>query len=65
MLGDEKNFKKANPLVNPEHIKLEWYLLFSDAILSSIPNRLGGVVALSYSILVLLLLPYMHKNRFI
>lgn len=62
--GDAENFKQANPLVTPVHIKPEWYLLFAYAILRSIPNKLGGVVALLFSILVLLLLPYLHKNRF-
>lgn len=62
--GDAENFKQANPLVTPVHIKPEWYLLFAYAILRSIPNKLGGVVALISSILVLLILPYLHKNRF-
>ena len=62
--GDAENFKQANPLVTPVHIKPEWYLLFAYAILRSIPNKLGGVVALLFSILVLLFLPYLHKSRF-
>uniref|UniRef100_A0AAU8HNI2 Cytochrome b n=1 Tax=Porifera sp. TaxID=3140030 RepID=A0AAU8HNI2_9METZ len=62
-LGDAENFKPANPLVTPVHIKPEWYFLFVYAILRSIPNKLGGVVALMASILVLLLMPYLHKNR--
>nr|YP_001633637.1 cytochrome b [Negombata magnifica]CAM06602.1 cytochrome b [Negombata magnifica] len=64
ILGDAENFKQANPLVTPVHIKPEWYFLFVYAILRSIPNKLGGVVALVFSILVLLFLPYLHKNRF-
>ncbi|MGI9535086.1 MAG: hypothetical protein ACR2NW_09045 [Thermodesulfobacteriota bacterium] len=63
-MGDAENFKQANPLVTPVHIKPEWYFLFVYAILRSIPNKLGGVVALVFSILVLLFLPYLHKNRF-
>ena len=63
-LGDAENFKQANPLVTPVHIKPEWYLLFAYAILRSIPNKLGGVVALMSSILILLLLPYLHKSGF-
>lgn len=64
ILGDAENFKQANPLVTPVHIKPEWYFLFVYAILRSIPNKLGGVVALVFSILVLFFLPYLHKNRF-
>ena len=64
VLGDVENFKPANSLVTPAHIKPEWYFLFVYAILRSIPNKLGGVVALVFSILILLFLPYLHKNRF-
>lgn len=64
VLGDPENFQPANPLVTPEHIKPEWYFLFAYAILRSIPNKLGGVVALVSSILVLFLLPYLHQSRF-
>ena len=63
-LGDPENFKQANPLVTPVHIKPEWYFLFAYAILRSIPNKLGGVVALILSILILLLLPYLHQSKF-
>ena len=63
-LGDPENFKQANPLVTPVHIKPEWYFLFAYAILRSIPNKLGGVVALIFSILILLLLPYLHQSKF-
>lgn len=63
-LGDPENFKQANPLVTPVHIKPEWYFLFAYAILRSIPNKLGGVVALVFSILILLFLPLLHISRF-
>lgn len=53
LLGDCENFISANPLVTPVHIQPEWYFLFAYAILRSIPNKLGGVVALVISILVL------------
>ena len=56
-LGDAENFIPANPLVTPVHIKPEWYFLFAYAILRSIPNKLGGVVALVISLVVLYLLP--------
>ncbi len=62
-LSDPENFKQANPLVTPVHIKPEWYFLFAYAILRSIPNKLGGVVALIFSILILLFLPYLHLSK--
>nr|AGR92694.1 cytochrome b [Odontamblyopus sp. NMBE 1066447] len=62
-LGDPDNFTPANPLVTPPHIKPEWYFLFAYAILRSIPNKLGGVLALLASILVLLLVPFLHTSK--
>nr|ACV66896.1 cytochrome b [Brotogeris jugularis] len=63
LLGDPENFTPANPLVTPPHIKPEWYFLFPYAILRSIPNKLGGVLALAASVLVLFLSPLLHKSK--
>nr|YP_010892982.1 cytochrome b [Trachipterus ishikawae]WJQ22817.1 cytochrome b [Trachipterus ishikawae] len=63
LLGDPDNFTPANPLVTPPHIKPEWYFLFAYAILRSIPNKLGGVLALLFSILVLMLVPILHVSK--
>nr|YP_010238439.1 cytochrome b [Arcynopteryx dichroa]QTE20449.1 cytochrome b [Arcynopteryx dichroa] len=64
MLGDPDNFIPANPLVTPVHIQPEWYFLFAYAILRSIPNKLGGVIALVLSIAILLILPFSNKRNF-
>ena len=58
-LGDPENFIPANPLLTPLHIKPEWYFLWAYAILRSIPNKLGGVIAMFAAILVLLILPFL------
>nr|VFU78820.1 Cytochrome b oxydase [Proasellus ortizi] len=58
VLGDPENFNEANPLSTPLHIQPEWYYLFAYAILRSIPNKLGGVVALLLSVLVLYIIPF-------
>nr|YP_010000844.1 cytochrome b [Machaerirhynchus nigripectus]QOD96769.1 cytochrome b [Machaerirhynchus nigripectus] len=63
LLGDPENFTPANPLATPPHIKPEWYFLFAYAILRSIPNKLGGVLALAASVLVLFLTPLLHKSK--
>nr|CAT10141.1 cytochrome b [Testudo horsfieldii] len=63
LLGDPDNFTPANPLSTPPHIKPEWYFLFAYAILRSIPNKLGGVLALLFSILVLFLMPTLHTSK--
>jgi len=61
-LGEPDNFIAANPLVTPPHIVPEWYFLFAYAILRSVPNKLGGVLGLFGSLLVLLSLPAFHIN---
>nr|YP_009344687.1 cytochrome b [Bujurquina mariae]ALR68884.1 cytochrome b [Bujurquina mariae] len=63
LLGDPDNFIHANPLVTPPHIKPEWYFLFAYAILRSTPNKLGGVLALLFSILILMLVPMLHTSK--
>nr|ACV92142.1 cytochrome b [Caenis pycnacantha] len=64
LLGDPDNFIPANPLVTPVHIQPEWYFLFAYAILRSIPNKLGGVIALVLSIAILFLVPFINKSKF-
>nr|BAM75238.1 cytochrome b [Prionace glauca] len=63
LLGDAENFIPANPLITPPHIKPEWYFLFAYAILRSIPNKLGGVLALLFSIFILMLVPLLHTSK--
>nr|AEE37263.1 cytochrome b [Hemidactylus dawudazraqi]AEE37264.1 cytochrome b [Hemidactylus dawudazraqi] len=63
LLGDPENFTPANPLSTPPHIKPEWYFLFAYAILRSIPNKLGGVLALLLSIMILLIIPLLHNSN--
>nr|ARO34942.1 cytochrome b [Pachycephus cruentatus] len=63
LLGDPENFSPANPLVTPIHIQPEWYFLFAYAILRSIPNKLGGVIALVMSIAIFFFMPFMNKNK--
>lgn len=59
---DPDNFIPANPIVTPIHIQPEWYFLFAYAILRSIPNKLGGVIALTISIIILYFLPLLKIN---
>nr|AAL32306.1 cytochrome b [Glossophaga soricina] len=63
LLGDPDNYMPANPLNTPPHIKPEWYFLFAYAILRSIPNKLGGVLALVLSILILAVVPMLHTSK--
>nr|YP_009318344.1 cytochrome b [Angaria delphinus]AOZ71825.1 cytochrome b [Angaria delphinus] len=63
LLGDPENFIPANPLVTPVHIQPEWYFLFAYAILRSIPNKLGGVIALAMSVVILFIVPISHMGK--
>jgi quinol-cytochrome oxidoreductase complex cytochrome b subunit len=62
-LGHSDNYIPANPLSTPAHIVPEWYFLPYYAILRSIPDKLGGVVAMVSAILVLLLLPIINSSK--
>jgi len=63
ILIDPENFSKANPLRTPPHIQPEWYFLFAYSILRRIPNKLGGVIALAMSLLILYLFPLISKKK--
>jgi ubiquinol-cytochrome c reductase cytochrome b subunit len=61
-LGHSDNYIQANPLSTPAHIVPEWYFLPFYAILRSIPDKLGGVVAMISAILILLILPIINTS---
>nr|YP_010341325.1 cytochrome b [Stenamma muralla]UNZ99578.1 cytochrome b [Stenamma muralla] len=63
IFSDPDNFVSANPMNTPLHIQPEWYFLFAYAILRSIPNKMGGVIALIMSILILYTLPLMFLSN--
>lgn len=65
ILNDHNNFIIANSIITPNHIQPEWYFLFSYSILRAIPNKLGGVIALILSILILLILPILNNKNFL
>ena len=62
-LGHADNYTEANPLVTPPHIVPEWYFLPFYAILRAIPSKLGGVVAMFGSILVLFFVSWLDTSR--
>ena len=63
LFTDPENFLNANPLVTPIHIQPEWYFLWLYAILRSIPNKLGGVIALAIALVVLFIPPFTHTRN--
>lgn len=64
-LGHPDNYIEANPMVTPAHIVPEWYMLPFYAILRAIPDKLGGVLAMLGSILILFVLPWLDKSKVI
>ncbi len=62
-MGHADNFNPANPLVTPAHIVPEWYFLPFYAILRAIPDKLGGVIAMFASILILCFIPWLDTSR--
>jgi len=62
-LGHPDNYIPANPLVTPAHIVPEWYFLPFYAILRSIPDKLGGVLAMFGSIIILIVLPFLNTSK--
>jgi ubiquinol-cytochrome c reductase cytochrome b subunit len=62
-LGHSDNYIMANSLVTPSHIVPEWYFLPFYAILRSIPDKLGGVIAMIGAILILMLLPLLNTSN--
>nr|UZT67535.1 cytochrome b [Figites sp. ZJUH 20220010] len=63
ILGDPENFNMANSMITPIHIQPEWYFLFAYAILRSIPNKLGGVIALLLSVSIILIMPFYNCSQ--
>lgn len=62
-LGHPDNYIEANPMVTPPHIVPEWYFLMYYAILRSIPHKLGGVFAMLFALVGLMLLPYLNTSE--
>nr|CVK87377.1 apocytochrome b [Placobdella parasitica] len=60
LFSDPENFIKASSSITPVHIKPEWYFLWIYAILRSVPNKLGGVIAAFSGILIMYLLPFIN-----
>lgn len=62
-LGHPDNYIPANPLVTPPHIVPEWYFLPFYAILRAIPDKLGGVLFMFGSLLILFILPWLDTSK--
>ena len=62
-LGHPDNYIIADPMKTPLHIVPEWYFLPFYAILRSIPNKIGGVIAMFGSLVILFTIPYTNSTE--
>jgi len=62
LLADPNNYIPADPIHTPRHIAPEWYFLPFYAILRSIPHKVGGILAMLFSLLVFFLLPFINTS---
>jgi len=60
--GEPDNYIPADPLVTPAHIVPEWYFLPYYAILRCVPDKLGGVVLMFASVLILFIVPWLDTS---
>lgn len=61
--ADPINFVKSDLSTSPLHIQPEWYFLHYYAILRSIPNKLGGLIAFGLAFFILLFLRTVNANQ--
>jgi quinol-cytochrome oxidoreductase complex cytochrome b subunit len=61
-MGHPDNYIPADPMHTPAHIVPEWYFLPFYAILRSITNKIGGVVAMGGALIVLFLIPFTNTS---
>jgi ubiquinol-cytochrome c reductase cytochrome b subunit len=63
LLGHPDNYIPADSMKTPAHIVPEWYFLPFYAILRAIPHKLGGVLAMGGSLIILFFLPFIHASK--
>ena len=59
---EHANFEPANPLVTPEHIAPVWYFTPFYTVLRAIPDKFFGLVAMTFAIGILIVLPWIDRN---
>lgn len=63
LLIEPANNIPANPMQTPNHIVPEWYFLPFYAILRSVPNMVGGVVAMGLSVMLFAFMPFLDRSK--
>lgn len=59
---EHPNFDPADPMKTPEHIQPVWYFTPFYSILRAIPSKVGGVIAMGASIVLLFVLPWLDRS---
>jgi quinol-cytochrome oxidoreductase complex cytochrome b subunit len=62
-LGHPDNYIPADPMKTPAHIVPEWYFLPFYAMLRSIPHKLGGVICMLASIVILFFASFFNLSN--
>ncbi len=60
---ETNNFIAANPMKTPPHISPLWYFTPFYAILRSVPDKFGGVLAMGGAIVVMFFLPWLDRAK--
>jgi ubiquinol-cytochrome c reductase cytochrome b subunit len=63
-LNNYDNFVTISHLITPIKIEPEWYFLFFYSILRSTPNKIGGIILIAISIVIICLIPLTYKQKF-
>jgi ubiquinol-cytochrome c reductase cytochrome b subunit len=59
---EAENFREANALITPQHIKPAWYLSPFYAIVRAVPNKSLGALMMLLSIILWAFLPWLDQN---
>lgn len=59
---EPENFVPANHLITPEHIAPVWYMAPFYAILRAVPNKLMGIIAMTVSVAMLFVMPWLDRS---
>jgi len=62
-LMEPANSIPANPMQTPNHIVPEWYFLPFYAILRSVPDLVGGVIAMGLSVMMFAFMPFLDRSK--
>ncbi|MEC8383504.1 MAG: cytochrome b N-terminal domain-containing protein [Pseudomonadota bacterium] len=59
---EAENFREANALITPQHIKPAWYLSPFYAIVRAVPNKSLGALMMLLSIILWAFIPWLDQN---